>query len=265
MILSPGHLELSASFQLSYCEGGPRTAPPVVFIPGYSDTWRTFRPVMASLPPEWRAIAISQRGHGDSSRPYGGYSPGDFARDLVAVLDRLEIERAVIVGHCLGGVVARRFVMDYPERVRGSALIATFAETRGHGLIEELWSTAVAEMRDPVDPAFVEEFQRSTIAQFVPEQFFESVVEESLKMPARVWKATLAALRSADLSGELRGPCWLAWGDRDSVVSREEQEALQRAIPQARFTAYEGAGHCPHWEAPHRFAGDLAKFLTETS
>jgi pimeloyl-ACP methyl ester carboxylesterase len=244
MILSPGHLALSASFQLSYCEGGPKTAPSVVFIPGYSDTWRTFQPVIASLPPEWRAIAISQRGHGDSSRPYAGYSPRDFAQDLLAVLDRLEIERAVIVGHCLGGVVARRFAMDYPER---------------------LWSTAVAEMRDPVDPAFVAEFQRSTIAQFVPEPFFESVVEESLKMPARVWKATLAALRSADLSGELRGPCWLAWGDRDTVVSREEQENLQRAIPQARFTAYEGAGHCPHWEAPHRFAGDLAMFLTETS
>ena len=58
-------------------------------------------------------------------------------------------------------------------------------------------------MTDPVDRSFVIEFQESTLAQSVPEQFLETVIQESLKVPARVWKAVFAGLLQEDFSGEL--------------------------------------------------------------
>lgn len=266
MVLSPSKLTLTASFDISYTERGPRTGRALVFVPGYSDSWRSYLPVLASLPDNVRAVAVSQRGHGDSSRPYTGYSPRDFAADLGTVLDKLHIQEAIIVGHSLGSVVAQRFALDFPHRTLGVVLIGAFGSTHCHPTIEELWNTSVAHLEDPVDPEFVEDFQRSTLAQFVPAPFFDSVVEESLKMPARVWKASLAALGATDLSREIsriKQPVWIAWGDRDTTTPYGDQDLLMNLLPNARLSIYEGAGHALHWEKPHRFALDLMQFVTE--
>ena len=57
----------------------------------------------------------------------------------------------------------------------------------------------------------------------------------------------------------------LVWGDADSLVSREDQEALRDALPRADLVVYDGVGHTPHWEAPARFAADVVKFAESLS
>jgi pimeloyl-ACP methyl ester carboxylesterase len=93
-------------------------------------------------------------------------------------------------------------------------------------------------------------------------------VEESLKVPARVWKAALQGLFIADHSGELRGiraPTLIVWGDRDEFFRRHDQDALAAAIAGAELLVYQGAGHAPHWEEPERFAIDLAAFVRQVA
>jgi pimeloyl-ACP methyl ester carboxylesterase len=101
----------------------------------------------------------------------------------------------------------------------------------------------------------------------VPPQLLETVVGESVKVPARVWRATFQAfLDTADFSGELgrvTAPTLIVWGDRDAYAPRGDQERLLAVLPRARQTTYEGAGHGFHWEDPRRFAGDLERFLAE--
>lgn len=69
-------------------QGTPATRRPVVvLLPGLADSWRICEPILDRLPPRTWAFAVSQRGHGDSDRPSGGYTPADYAADAVAVLE----------------------------------------------------------------------------------------------------------------------------------------------------------------------------------
>lgn len=100
----------------------------------------------------------------------------------------------------------------------------------------------------------------------MPEVFFERMVAESLKLPARVWRSALEGLFATDDTdqfGRIAAPTLIVWGERDAYFLREEQERLAAAIPGARLTVYSETGHTPHWERPERVVADLDAFLRE--
>jgi len=256
-------VELPGRARLAYAEQGDPLGIPVLLLHGATDSWRSFERVLPHLPDSIRAIAVTQRGHGESSRPEGGYCTSDFAADLVALMDALDLETAVIAGHCMGGSVAQRFALDYPERTQGLVLAGTFPTMRGNRDVQELWNSYVSTMTDPVDRCFVVRFQEGTLAQSVPERFFETVIQESLKVPARVWRAVFAGLLQEDFSSELmklKLPTLIVWGDRDAICLRRDQAVLARNIPTSRLVVYSETGHALHWEEPEHFADDLVEF-----
>lgn len=255
---------LPGGLELPYAEGGDGAGRPVVLLHGYTDSWRSFEPVLPHFPVSIRAVAPTQRGHGDAGRPAEGYRLQDFAGDLAAFLDALGIGPAVIVGHSMGSAVAQRFALDHPKRVAGLVLAGSFATARGNAAVQGLWDDAVTGLGEPVDPGFAREFQAATLARPVPAAFLDMVVAESLKVPARVWRAALAGLLEADHSAELRHidrPTLALWGDRDGFFPRTDQDALLEALPRAQLLVYEGAGHGLHWEEPERFARNVAAFV----
>jgi pimeloyl-ACP methyl ester carboxylesterase len=170
-------------------------------------------------------------------------------------MDVLGIDRAHIVGHSMGATHAQRFAIDYPERTLGLVLIGSLPTWKDHPDFVGLWDSVVSTLTDPVDPAFVREFQESTLARPVPPEFLDTVVRESLKLPARVWRAVLReGLLDAGFSAELgkiQAPTLIFWGDRDSMT-QSGQDALQAAIAGSRRVVYAGAGHGLHWEMRER-------------
>lgn len=254
--------DLPNGLRLPYVEQGDPGGTPLLLLHGYTDSCRSYLPLLACLPGEFRIIAVTQRGHGDAGRPGAGYRTADFAADLALFTDALQLGSAVLVGHSMGSQIAQRFAIDHPSRVRGLVLIGAFTTLRGNPAAGELWNI-VSELRDPVDPGFVREFQRGTLARPAPAAFLDMVVAESLKVPARVWCDALAGMLMHDVAPELgliKAPTLILWGDQDSLCARSTQDALATAIPGARFAAYQGAGHAPHWEDPARVAADVAGF-----
>jgi non-heme chloroperoxidase len=260
-LLAPS-VQLPTGVALAYVEQGSPSGVPVLLLHGITDSLRSFERVLPHLPTSIHALAVSQRGHGDSGRPAAGYRPGDFAADLAAFMDAFGLERAVIVGHSMGSSIARRFALDYPERTLGLVLVGSFATLAGNPNVMAFWQV-VQELEDPIDPGFVAEFQRSTLAQPVPPEFFDVVVQESLKVPARVWRAALEGLMGSDHPTELeniQAPTLIVWGDRDAFCPRSDQDALTAAIAGSQLVVYDETGHDPHWERPERFAADLVAF-----
>jgi non-heme chloroperoxidase len=263
-------IELSTGVTLPYVEQGDPSGVPVLLLHGYTDSWRSFEQTLAQLPESIHAIAPSQRGHGDADRPATGYLAQDFAADAVALIDALELGPAVVAGTSMGSWVAQRAAIDYPEHVRGLVLMGSFGPARENSAVLALWE-AVSTLEDPVATGFVRDFQDSATARPLAEARLDMFVAESLKLPARVWKATCERFLEIDWSDELSGidaPTLLVWGDQDTYATRGEQEVLAGAISDARLLVYRGAGHAMHWEEPERFAADLSAFahrvVTET-
>lgn len=256
-------IDLPSGPTLQYVEHGDPTGLPVVMLHGLSDSWRSFELVLPHLPDHIRAIALTQRGHGDADRPATGYRTRDFAADVAALVDALDLGAAVIVGHSLGSVNAARFAIDYPERTLGLVLAGAFASFRDNPGMDAFETDVIAPLADPIDPQFVRAFQESTLAQPIPSGFLDAVVNESRKVPARVWRAVFDGLREDDVVADLAritAPTLVAWGDRDTFALRGDQDALLAAIADSQLVVYEGAGHALHWEKPARFAADLFLF-----
>jgi non-heme chloroperoxidase len=253
--------EIHDGLLIPYAEHGGRDGVPLVLLHGITDSHRSYEPVLAALPDSIRAIAITARGHGDAGKPQDGYDADQMAADVIAVMNELGIERAIVAGHSMGAWTARRIAVTHPERVLGVVLAGAFASFHDkpelEGLLEEF-----AALRDPIDPAYARAWQDSTLARPVPESFMEMIVEETCKPPARVWRAAMQGLYEARLepAGSVTAPTLLCWGQHDAFVPDADQERLMARIPHAELRVYEGGGHALHWERPERFANDLAEF-----
>jgi pimeloyl-ACP methyl ester carboxylesterase len=257
-------IELPTGVALPYAEHGHPRGVPVLLFHGVTDSWRSFEPVLPHLPPTLHAFAVTQRGHGEATRPASGYRTRDFAADIAAFIEMLQLDAPIVVGHSMGSVNAMRFAIDNPNRLRGLVLVGSFASFRKNPGVVEFWETGISKLEDPIDPAFAREFQVSTLARPVAPEFLDMVVGESLKVPAHVWKAAFAGFFEDDFAseiGKIRVPTWIVWGDRDNFCPRADQDALLATIPGARLSVYEGLGHALHWEEPKRFALELAVFV----
>jgi pimeloyl-ACP methyl ester carboxylesterase len=249
---------------LSYADRGEASGPPLVLLPGPADSWRSYQPVLDRFPQGVRAVAVSQRGHGDSDKPATGYGVDDFAGSVVPLLDALDIERAVLTGHSGSCLVARRVALDHPGRVAGLILEASPTTLRNHTRLCAFVESVVSDLDDPIDPDFARSFLADTSFQNVTPEVVDQLVEEMLKVPARVWKETFAGLLPYDDMNELpliEAPTVLVWGDADTLVSRGMQVQLARSIPAADLLIYPRVGHTPRWEDPARFASDIVKFV----
>jgi non-heme chloroperoxidase len=258
---------LSTGVRLHYAEQGNPTGEAIVFLHGYSDSWFSFSRVLPLLSPEYHVFALTQRGHGDSDKPECCYAPDDFAADVDAFMEKVGIEEATVVGVSTGALFSQRAALSYPRRL--SRLVLIGAQTPANedvvGLVGE-----VRALEDPVPAEFVRGFQESTVQQPVPQEFLDTVVSESLKLPARVWRDYLEqAVLSIDRNyvlelREIDVPTLILWGERDPLFPREEQERLAEAIPGASLKVYPDTGHAVHWDRPEWVARDLEEFMKDT-
>ena len=246
-------MRLSNGVRLHVTEQGSDRSPTLVLIHGFPDSGFSFSAITPLLPRDLRIIVPDLRGFGESDRPMTGYSMTDFARDVLTLMDDLGLPRATVLGHSMGSFVARRVAELAPGRVETLVLVGSAATPR-NDVVRSL-SQDAHSFTDPIDPAFVREFQMSTTYRPVPSRLMDQLIIESLKVPARVWKAALDGLLAYDIPEEpIRCPTFVIGGAQDAVFTRPEQEALGSVIPGASVRIVDDLGHCPQWEDPELFA-----------
>jgi pimeloyl-ACP methyl ester carboxylesterase len=257
-------IDLPNGVSLPYAEQGDPSGVSLVLLHALADSWRSFEPVLAHLPESIHAIAPTQRGHGDASRPASGYRPRDFAADIALFMDALQLEAAAIVGGSSGGFAARRFAIDHPDRTMRLVFLGSPRSLRDKPSVQEMWHSTLSKLTDPIDPDFVRQFAESTLESPVSPVFLETIVQDNLKVPASVWIATTEGLLEDDSIeelGRILAPTLIIWGEKDGFLPRSDQEALAEAIPNSRLVVYPETGHAVYWEEPQRVAADLAAFV----
>lgn len=232
---------------LSFRESGDPSGPVLVLLAGPTDSWRSYEPVLRLLPSSIRAVAVSQRGHGDSEKPPNGYGVEDLAGDVVALLDDLGVDRAVLAGHSGSCLVARRVALDHPERVAGLVLEASPTTLRDDPRLRQFVDEVVARVEDPVDPEVARSLVVSTSSASLDPDLVDVLTDEVRKVPAHVWRELFAGLLAYDDRAELgriAARTLLVWGGADPLVPRAIA-GRARAEP-ARRQARGVPGRRPH-------------------
>jgi non-heme chloroperoxidase len=254
---------LAGGLRLPYVEQGVRGGVPVLLLHGATDSWRSFEPLLALLPPALHVFALTQRGHGGAD---GAVSlrGADFADDIVAFMDALRLDRAVLVGHSMGASNAMRCAQRHPARVLALVLESAFYDLADNPVLADFHCTAITALADPIAPEFVRDFQSTCVARPVSAALLDTMVAESLKVPAGVWRALFGGFMAGDFAVDhaaIRAPTLILWGDQDAFAPRADQERLRVAITGARWSCHTGSGHSLHWEEPARFAGAVVDFI----
>jgi pimeloyl-ACP methyl ester carboxylesterase len=244
---------------------------PIVFIHGAllnSDLWQG---QLETLSHQFQCIAYDLRGHGRSGKTaLKRYSAALFARDLLAILDALRIEKPILCGLSLGGMIAQTFAARYPHRVRGLILCDTAISTRYH-----LSDRLISEFVGIVTPSAVSLLGTKRLRFFT--QFMNghrkwvSQTEEGVQFaeraismiePAEVVKI-INAVRTFH-SVILRRPplpVLMINGEEDSPLILRQATMLQRVYPGSSYRLIPGAGHLSNIDKPEVFHAAVSDFL----
>ncbi|MFZ1870084.1 MAG: alpha/beta hydrolase [Steroidobacteraceae bacterium] len=253
---------------LGYVQLGDPRGVPVVLIHGYTDSDLDWAPLVPYLSPQLRLVLIDLRGHGVSSKPECCYTRLDFAYDVKLLLDALGIQRADIVGHSLGSMIAQTFAEYWPQRTARVVLISsTGGPPPGSGprKPEFDYAAAIRRLKEPIDPdsAFMKEWWASP--KPVDPEYLRRQRVNAAAIPLEVWLAVLdQGLVDSDLQRtlpRLRAPTLLIWGGADPIMEPAVRWTLRRALPRAKVVIFPGLGHNPFWEEPRACAAVINKFL----
>lgn len=256
-------LELSTGIRVAYVASGPNGTIPVLLLHAWGESRGSFDRLVALLPDTVRVIAIDQRGHGDADVPETGYSLSDFAADIDAFMDAADLPSAVLLGVSSGGYVAQQVAITQRQRVAGLVLVGSPRTLQGR----PPFADEIDQLRDPVQETWV----RDSLTWFprfhdVPQSYIDGRVRDGARIPAHVWRETFDGLCAAEPPtdiGKITCPTLIVWGERDELLSREQQDDLSGAIPGSQLVIYEHTGHLVLWEQPERVARDVTTFIEQ--
>jgi len=239
---------------------------PVVLLHGFPMDHTIWRAQQAALSDRYRIITPDLRGHGASPAPDGDYTMDLLAGDVLALLDRLGIRRAVWAGHSMGGYVVMAALRLAPDRVAGAGFVAThhLADTDERRIMRR--ETAELALKNgSADVAF------SMMGQiFAPSVDGTSPLAQSIYevMVATPPPGVAGALRGMALRPDstetlraLRVPALVIAGAEDKIVDLSVAREMAGLIPHASLVVIEHAGHMPMVEQPDQTTEALATWL----
>ena len=251
--------------QISYAESG--AGPAVVLSHGYLMDQSMFDAQVAALAPEFRVITWDERGHGGTSAT-GPFSYWDSARDVLALLDHLGIEQAVLGGMSQGGFLSLRAALLAPQRVRGLILIDSQAgkedeaSRAGYEQLHQAWLDQ--------GPGPVQEIVAAIILG--PGQwdgwYAKWAGQYAAWAPGKLGQLTWSfqcMLDRDDITGrlgEIGCPALIIHGSADTAIPVAKAEALRDGLAgPAAFALIDGAPHAANVTHPGAVNAEIAKFL----
>ena len=237
--------------------GAAALAPrgPIVFVHGAAGSHLVWSQQVRALGEITHAVALDLPGHGRSSRP--GRDSIEGYRDVVlGLLDTLGFERAVIVGHSMGGGIAQSLALAHPDRVAGLGLVGTGARLR---VLPAILDGVLNDM--PQTARFVVE---QSYGPWLDAATRDRAVAEFIACPAEVTHGDFTACNQFDLMphmAEIHAPALVICGRLDRMTPVKYSEFLALNIKNARLTLVDGAGHSVMLEKPEAVNQALADFM----
>lgn len=253
-------------YRIHYVEEGEGF--PVVLIHGLAGDHTAWRPQIQALAARHRVVALDNRGAGQSTQLDEPVSTEDMARDTLALMDALRIERAHVVGRSMGGAIAQHMALLAPTRVHTLVLCASFARLDPAGM------RALQNMREVLGwSGSWGAYARHAIPMFVSPAFFnahpdriaeiEGLIGGETRLAAAYNRANQACLEHDTLGrlAEIRCPTLVMAGGHDPVCSMTATRWMLERLPHADAVIFEQSSHFFMLEEPERFQAVLDDWL----
>ena len=255
------------SIDVHHSVEGPEGAPVVVFSNSLGTTGVMWDAQAAALSDRFRVLRYDARGHGETPAPPGPYTVGDLAGDVLALLDRLEIERVSFCGLSIGGMTGMWLGVNAPERIDRLAICCTGMQLP----TAEMWTERAALVREKGMEAVID----ATIERW----FTPAFPQRSPEVVARIREIFIAtdpegyagcceALAEFDMRGQLdaiRAPTLVIGGDDDPVGTPERIAAIGDEVPDSRVVILPNARHLAAVEQADAVTQELGQHLSVES
>ena len=257
--------------------------PAVLLIHGITSSSRTWRDVMPGLGEHYTVVAPDLLGHGRSAKPRGDYSLGGYASGLRDLLVALEIPKATVVGHSLGGGVAMQFAYQFPERLERLALVDSGGLGSEVNLVLRAATLPGAEYVLPLLASSPLRGASAALGSVLGRvglranadvkgmaEGFESLGDASAR---RAFVHTARSVidpagQRVDATDRLylaeHVPSLIVWGERDRMIPVKHGREAHALMPNSRFEVFAEAGHFPFNDDPERFVALLHDFIATT-
>lgn len=254
---------MSAAVEVFHVSEGATDAPALVLLDSLGSDLSMWDPQVAPLARRFRVIRFDLRGHGRSPVPPGPYQIADLAGDVLALLDRLEVERANLCGLSLGGMIALWLGEHAPDRVDRLVLCCTSARLEP----SEAWTARAATVRTQgmgaVADLVVGRWFTPPYAAGHPE-LVAQMRAMIASQPADGYASCCEAIAAMDLRSALasvRAPTLLIAGAEDPAIPPEHSERIAAAIEGARVVIVPDASHLANVEQPERVTAAILEHL----
>ncbi|MBI5033515.1 MAG: alpha/beta hydrolase [Chloroflexi bacterium] len=245
----------SVAKQKIYYETEGARGGPVILVHGSGSNHAIWKPQVRALSTIARPVAIDLPGHGQSDLP-GRNSVDDYGNVLLGLLDALQFDRAVVVGHSLGGAIAQSIALAHPDRVAGIGLVGTGARLRVlpailDGILSDFGKTVPFVVENAYAPNLSDEMRERAIA-------------ELRACSPQVTHGDYAACNAFDVMarlGEIRAPTLVICGKQDRMTPIKYSEHLVSKIRGAQLVSIDNAGHSVMIEQPEATARALFDFV----
>lgn len=235
-------------FKIHYVEEG--RGFPVVLIHGLAGDWTAWKPYVAALKDRYRVIAFDNPGSGQSSLVTSPVTMAELAQTTLALMDKLGVERAHVVGRSMGGAVAQEMIFKAPRRVQSLAMAASFAK------LDALGERLIRNMRDILQwRGNWTEWSKVTSPVFVSPKFFNenpdkmADIERLLGDESRD-QGSYAHLAEAVLQhdalerlGSIQCPTLIMAGRIDPICSMTSTGWMTARMPKAELVIFEQSSH----------------------
>ncbi len=232
---------------------------------GNSQRWETLVPALSR---HYRVLTWDVRGHGQSDKPEGDYSAKLFASDLAALLKKEQIRSAFVLGHSMGGIIALRFVLDFPELCSALIVSSSTAEvnTQATKYFQDLAATVMEKGMDAIPTNPERNFSRSFIEKN-PEAVAEFLKNRPVNDPGCYARSVLA-ISDYNYNKELANihcPTLIMVGDQDVQANPGGSVKMSRLIPGSKLVIFKDCGHASYTEQPELFTRTVLDFLAGVS
>lgn len=250
--------------QFNYRFEGPEDAPMLVLSNSLGTSYDMWAPQMAAFSSRFRVLRYDSRGHGQSAVTPGPYTIEQLGRDVVALLDALDIERAHFCGLSKGGMVGMWLGVNAPRRIDRLVLCNTAAKIG----TAELWNARIDAVRSggmaAVADAVVERWFTEGFRTRDPAAV-DRVRQMLLDTPPEGYAASCAAVRDMDQRASIANisrPTLVVAGTHDGATPAVETRQIAESVPRARYVELD-ASHLSNVEQASRFSEAVLGFLIE--